>query len=104
MEPINRYKINIFEIYTALKNSNKQEFNNKDLCKIFEYYSCIKLSEEYNKPFYEYDDIDPSFKELNKMSRYDTGIDCSDLLNAIVQCKLRKDSLTQGERMWNILW
>ena len=45
------------------------------------YYSCIKLSEEYNKPFYE----------------YDTGIDCSDLLNTIVQCKLRKDSLTQGK-------
>ena len=34
MEPINRYKINIFEIYTALKNSNKQEFNNNDLWKI----------------------------------------------------------------------
>ena len=65
--------------------------------KIFEYYSCIKLSEEYKKHFYEYDDIDPTFKELNKMTRNDTGIDCSDLLNTIVQCKLRKNTLTWKE-------
>jgi len=93
----NKYIINIFERYSDLKKSNKQEFDNNDLWKIFEYYSCIKLSEEYKKPFYEYDDIDPTFKELNKMSRNDTGIDCSDLLNTIVQCKLRKNSLTWKE-------
>ena len=97
MEHYNKYIINIFERYTDLKNSNKQEFDNNDLWKIFEYYSCIKLSEEYNKPFYEYDDIDPNFKEINKMSRNDTGIDCSDLLNTIVQCKLRKNTLTWKE-------
>ena len=92
-----KYIINIFERYSDLKNSNKQEFNYNDLWKIFEYYSCIKLAEEYNKPFYEYNDIDPNFKELNKMSRNDTGIDCSDLLNTIVQCKLRKNTLTWKE-------
>ena len=97
MEINNNYIINIFERYTDLKNSNKQEFDNNDLCKIFEYYSCIKLSEEYKKPFYEYNDIDPTFKEINKMSRNDTGIDCSDLLNTIVQCKLRKNTLTWKE-------
>ena len=97
MELYNKYIINIFERYTDLKNSNKKEFDNNDLWKIFEYYSCIKLSEEYNKPFYEYDDIDPNFKELNKMSHNDTGIDCSDLLNTIVQCKLRKNTLTWKE-------
>jgi hypothetical protein len=97
MTHYNKYIINIFERYTDLKNSNKQEFDNNDLWKIFEYYSCIKLSEEYNKPFYEYDDIDPNFKELNKMSRNDTGIDCSDLINTIVQCKLRKNTLTWKE-------
>jgi superfamily II DNA or RNA helicase len=91
------YIINIFERYTDLKKSNKQEFDNNDLWKIFEYYSCIKLSEEYKKPFYEYNDIDPDFKELNKMSRNDTGIDCSDLLNTIVQCKLRKNTLNWKE-------
>jgi hypothetical protein len=63
---INNYLINIFERYSDLKKSNKQELDNYDLCKIFEYYTCIKLSEEYNKLFYEYNDIDPTFKEQNK--------------------------------------
>jgi superfamily II DNA or RNA helicase len=93
----NKYLINIYERYTDLKKSNKQEFDNNDLWKIFEYYSCIKLSEEYDKIFYEYDDIDPTFKEENNMSRNDTGIDCCDLDNTIVQCKLRKTSLTWKE-------
>ena len=48
----NLYLIYIYERYTDLKSSNKQDFNNNDLCKIFEYYSCLKLSEEYGKPFY----------------------------------------------------
>ena len=97
MEHVNLYLINIFERYTDLKNSIKQEFDNNDLCKIFEYYSCIRLSEEYQRPFYEYNDIQPGFKEANKMSRNDTGIDCCDLLNTIVQCKLRKNTLTWRE-------
>jgi hypothetical protein len=46
MEHYNKYIINIFERYTDLKNSNKQEFDNNDLWKIFEYYTCIKLSDE----------------------------------------------------------
>jgi hypothetical protein len=90
------YKITIIN-WNKIKRSNKIEFDNNDLWKIFEYYSCIKLSEEYKKPFYEYDDIEPTFKELNKMSRNDTGIDCSDLDNTIVQCKLRKNTLTWKE-------
>ena len=93
----NKYLINIYERYCDLKKSNKIEFDNNDLWKIFEYYSCIKLSEEYNKIFYEYDDIDPNFKEINNMSRNDTGIDCCDLENSIVQCKLRTHSLTWKE-------
>ena len=90
MEIYNKYIIYIFERYTDLKKSNKQEFDNNDLWKIFEYYSCIKLSNEYNKNFYEYNDIEPNFKEINNMSRNDTGIDCCDLENTAVQCKLRK--------------
>ena len=86
----NIYKNNIYKRYKDLKNSNKKEFDNNDLWKIFEYYSCIKLTEEYGKQFYEYNDIDPNFKEVNKMSQKDTGIDCCDLKNTIVQCKLRK--------------
>lgn len=97
MDYNNKYLIDIFERYLSLKNSNKQEFDNNDLWKIFEYYSCIKLTEEYKRQFYEYDDIEPTFKEQNKMSKNDTGIDCSDLINTIVQCKLRKNSLTWKE-------
>ena len=37
-----RYIINIYERYSDLKNSNKTEFDNNDLWKIFEYYCCIK--------------------------------------------------------------
>ena len=47
MEYYNKYIINIFERYTDLKKSKKDDFDNNDLWKIFEYYSCIKLSEEY---------------------------------------------------------
>ena len=97
MEYNEKYKINIYERYSDLKKSGKIEYNNNDLCKIFEYYSCIKLTDEYSKQFYEYDDIDPTFKEINKMSRNDTGIDCCDLDRTIVQCKLRKDTLTWKE-------
>ena len=97
MEIYNKYLIYIYEIYSTLKKLDKQEYDNNDLWKIFEYYSAIKLTDEFNKPFYEYNDIDPNFKELNKMSRNDTGIDLCDLDNTIVQCKLRKNSLTWKE-------
>ena len=92
---MNSYKINIYEKYSDLKNSGKniQEFDNNDLWKIFEWLSCIKLTEEFKTRLYEYDDIDPEFKEQNKMSRNDTGIDASNLTDTIVQCKLRKDIL-----------
>ena len=67
MEHYNNYLINIFERYSDLKKSNKSEYDNFDLAKIFEYYSCIKLYEEYDKPFYEYNDINPTFKERAKL-------------------------------------
>ena len=40
----NNYAINIYERYGDLKNSNKTEFDNNDLWKIFEYFICIKLT------------------------------------------------------------
>ena len=94
------YRIYIYEKYSELKNSEK-ELNNlqlyRDLSKIFEWYTCIKLKEKYNKIFYEYNDIDPTFKEDNQMSRNDSGIDCCDMIDTIVQCKLRKNNLTWSE-------
>jgi superfamily II RNA helicase len=86
------YNIYIFEKYSEIKNSGK-ELDNNDLWKIFEWFSCIKLTKKYNQQFYEYNDIDPTFKEENKMSRNDTGIDLCNLTDTIVQCKLRKDYL-----------
>jgi superfamily II DNA or RNA helicase len=97
MDYNNNYIINIFERYNDLLKSKKESFDNNDLCKIFEYYSCIKLTEEYKKQFYEYNDIDPTFKELNKMTRNDTGIDACNLIDTIVQCKLRKNTLNWKE-------
>jgi hypothetical protein len=74
---------------------SKKEIDNYDLSKIFEYYSCVQLSKKYNQIFYEYDNIDPTFKENNKMSRNDTGIDACNLVDTIVQCKLRKTTIIQ---------
>ena len=92
------YKNHIYNKYKDLLRAKKSEdLDNKDLSKIFEYLSCIKLSEEYETLFYEYADIDPEFKELNQMTRNDTGIDCSNLIDTIVQCKLRKDTLNWKE-------
>ena len=85
------YNKHIYDRFKSLIDSGKknEEINNNDLAKIFEYYSCIKLMYEYNQKFYEYDDINPEFKEINQMSRNDTGIDACNLTDTIVQCKLR---------------
>ncbi len=91
------YNTYIYERYKSLKESQKNEYDNNDLSKIFEYYSAIKLKELYNKDFYEYNDIHPEFKELHQMSKNDSGVDLCDLENSIVQCKLRKNNLTWNE-------
>lgn len=36
---------------------NIEDFDNYDLCKIFEYYSAIMLSTKYNTNYLVYDDI-----------------------------------------------
>ena len=85
---IHKYNITIYEIVkNKLDESGKNidDFDYKtDLHKIFEYFSCIKLTQEYNKPFYEYDDIPVEYKELNCMSKNDTGIDACNLVDMIV--------------------
>ncbi len=93
IDHINLYVKYIQDIFGLLKKSGKDELTNNNLAKIFEYYSCVKLQERFDKPFYLYEDIDPNFKELNKMSYSDTGIDACDLDTTIVQCKLRTNYL-----------
>jgi superfamily II DNA or RNA helicase/CHASE3 domain sensor protein len=96
---VDRYKNYIYNRSQDLIKSGKKskDFNNFDLAKIFEYYSCIKLTDEFSRPFYEYSDIDPTYKEEHKLSKYDTGIDASDLKDTIVQCKLRDKTLNWKE-------
>ena len=94
MDILDKYKVYIQHSYDDLIFSGK-EIDNHTLSKIFEYFSCIKLSNEYNQLFYHYDDIDPNFKEQNKMTRNDTGIDACNLTDTIVQCKLYSYSLNQ---------
>ena len=95
----NTYSYLIAERFNDLLNSGLfvEQLDNFQLAKIFEYYTSIKLSEIYNQNFYVYDDIDPIFKEDNRMSKRDTGIDASNLIDTIVQCKLRKNSLNLTE-------
>jgi superfamily II DNA or RNA helicase len=93
------YDIKIYDRVKDLMNAGKKidEFDNNDLCKIFEYYSALRLNNEYGTQFLLYEDIEPDFKELNKMSKNDTGIDLCNLIDTIVQCKLRKGQLTWKE-------
>ena len=88
------YNKHIYDRYKSLIDSGKTNelLTNNDLAKIFEYYSCIMLMNEYKQKFYEYDDINPDFKELHQMSRTDTGIDACNLTDTIVQCKLRQSN------------
>src|SRR5437868_5890087 len=87
------YNTKMAERYLDLKNSGNP-LDHYNLSKLFEYYTCIQLMHEHQRPFFEYNDIDPTFKEINQMSKQDTGIDCCDTIDTIVQCKLRKDTLT----------
>jgi len=64
MNQTTKYLTYIYERYLTLKNSNKTSYDNNDLWKIFEYYTCIKLSQDYKRQFYEYDDIEPTFTPL----------------------------------------
>lgn len=89
----NIYDLRIAQKYNALKQSGKQKFDNYDLAKIFEWFSCIKISNIHKKQFYVYEDIDPSYKEDNQLSQSDTGIDLCDVCDTIVQCKLREKYL-----------
>ena len=82
---------------SLLRSKSYEEFDYKnDLHKIFEYYVCLQLSDD-TKTFLEYSDIPPDFKETNRMSRNDTGIDCCDMVENVIQCKLRTNSLCLKE-------
>lgn len=93
MAIIDVYNKEIYSLYKDLKLINVHNDYHK-IYKIFEYYSCIMLTKETNTNFYEYNDIPTDFKISNNLSILDTGIDCCDLNDTIVQCKLRSNNLT----------
>ena len=90
MEIVDLYKNLIYDEYKKLKNFNKTEFDNNDLWRIFELYSCIKLTESKNQTFYPYDRIDVDFKEKYSLSKNDTGVDFCNLIDTIGQAKCRR--------------
>ena len=84
-------------VESLLRSKSYKEFDYKnDLHKIFEYYVCLQLSND-TQTFLEYSDLPPDFKEANRMSRNDTGIDCCDMEDSVIQCKLRTNSLCLKE-------
>ena len=94
------YNIYIYDKVKNILDSGKkyEDFDYKsDLHKIFEYFTCIKLTQETGTIFQEYGHIDRDFKEENSMSRMDTGIDACNSIDTIVQCKLRQHTLTWKE-------
>jgi hypothetical protein len=54
MQINDKYLFDIYEKYTDLKKSQKnvKNFDNNDLWKIFEWFSCIQLSKEFKRTFY----------------------------------------------------
>ena len=90
---LNRYNNEIYRRYNDLLSyKDISELDNKDLAKIFEFFICYQLTSlsNFEECFYMYEDIPLDFKEENKLSKADTGIDCCNLKDTIVQCKLRK--------------
>jgi hypothetical protein len=90
---IKKYNQKIYEIYNVLRINNKPMDGN-NLWKIFEYYSCIMLSQKYNKPFYMFEDIDSAARLKLEFTKKDIGIDACNLIDTIVQCKLIESVLT----------
>ena len=78
------YNYHIYDIYKNLKKS-KVKLDNNNLWRIFEYYTCLKLNETYNDTYLIYDDLSPDYKEENQLTLWDTGIDCCNLKDSIVQ-------------------
>ena len=66
----------------------KSSIDNNNIPTIFEYYSAIKLTKQFNKEFYVYNDVFKFRKQDFNFPIKDHGIDVTNLsLNSIGQCK-----------------
>ena len=106
MDKLNLYSKYIYQEFRDLlnsklkKNYDTSKFSNTELWKIFEWFSCIKLNENRKDPFLLYNDIDPSFKEENNLTKTDSGIDACNLKDTIAQMKCY-DHLTLASKITN---
>ena len=62
--------------------------DNTQLAKLFEYYAAVKLSRENEEIFYHFDHISKETRKELEWSARDCGVDVSNLVDTIVQCKL----------------
>ena len=85
------------KLYHEYAKTKGQSSDNYSLSKPFEIYTCLMLSKN-DKQFYLYEDVMPDFKEINKLTVNDTGIDLIEPNSReLVQCKLRKNNLTWSD-------
>lgn len=66
MNLIDKYNIYIYERYNDLKKSQKIDYDNYDLAKIFEYYTAIQLYNELTKYFMNITILTQILKRRNK--------------------------------------
>ena len=68
--------------------------------KLFEMYVADHLTRKFDcrdRPFLLWEDIDHETKEARGLTGADTGVDVTDGVTTIVQCKLRSRAVTWGE-------
>jgi len=93
------YNKRMYDRFHHLK-IKKNPIDYYQIASIFEMYCCIRLmnGKDTNLPMYLYEDIPIDFKIEKQWSKYDTGIDFSDLNDVLGQCKLRSNcSITRRD-------
>ena len=65
--------------------------------KMFEYYTAYILTQQTGQLYYVYENIPPDIKENLHLSKVDTGIDVSNCIDTIVQCKLRNKNISLSD-------
>ena len=84
------------KISKMLCNFNIENANNRQLSVLFEYYSCLILSEKHNKKYHQYAEIPGDYKENAGLPDKDIGVDFCDMEDTIGQCKMFSKTSTIG--------
>lgn len=89
-EWIKLYNARIYKRFNHLQKHNI-ELDFYQLAYIFELYCCILLMNTYDNPILLYEDVPIDFKNEQEWSKQDTGVDFTDMISVLGQCKLRKN-------------